>query len=281
MLASCTDAPIPPPIDLGDDAATTLPGLAGHALLHYQPQLDLQSGAILCAEALMRWWHPRFGLLSPHASLSGTRWADEISGLERWAAAEACAQGARWSESGLPIQVALNVSTAYLLRGGFVDALRVELDRTGLGTQLLSIDLPFSAFAFDRYGTERVARALAAAGIGIVVDGVPGGVHLDGLADLGAESWKVDLGTGAHRTELHASVERTVDQAHEAGVLAIAKAVEDDAELAAVRAAGFDGVFGNVISPPLPADAARDAFRSAPLRLPPLFGVHRPGLLTA
>lgn len=267
-------APVAPHIDLVvGEPARTIPGLAGHVSLHYQPQLDLLSGAILSAEALLRWWHPRFGLLSPYASLAGTQWAAEISSLEGWSAAEACEQGVRWSGEGLPIQVALNVSTAHLLRPGFVASLGAELDRTGLGPQLLSIDVPFAAFASDGRATQRVVASLTAARIGVAVDGVPGGVRLDGLADLGAEAWKVELRPSAfRRTQLHPSIPMVVDQAHQAGAIAVAKAVEDDAQLAAVRGAGFDAVFGHVISPPLPGSAAREAFRPEPRRLPPLFG---------
>jgi EAL domain-containing protein (putative c-di-GMP-specific phosphodiesterase class I) len=282
MLDTHTAAPTVPavaPVPHGVDVVaptdrvdpTTIPGLAGHACLHYQPQLDLQSGAILSAEALLRWWHPRFGLLSPYASLAGTRWADRINGLEAWAASEACDQGARWSDEGLPIQIALNVSPSNLVRPGLASSLRAELDRTGVAAPLLSIDVPFAAFVSDRRGTERAVRSLARHSIGVVLDGVPSEVRLAGLADLGADAWKIELRT-LRGGGIHPSVRHAVEQAHAAGATAIAKAVEDDATFASARSMGFDGVFGNIVCEPLSGAAVRDRFRSAPLRLPPLFG---------
>lgn len=273
MLDTCSPARTTPHLDLVDDvAATAIPGLAGHVCLHYQPQLDLGSGAILAAEALLRWWHPGFGLISPYASLDGTRWAAAISSLEGWAAAEACRQAARWSDDGLGIQVGLNVSSGYLLRPGFVASLRTEVDRSGLPARLLSIDVPFAAFVSDRRRTVQVAAELAAEGMGVVVDGVPGGLRLDDLADLEADAWKIELRADRGRPGLHPAVALAVEQAHRAGATAIAKAVEDDEQLVAVRSAGFDGVFGNVISQPLPGPAVRAGFRPAPTRLPRLFG---------
>lgn len=257
------------------DGATTIAGLPGHFCLHYQPQLDLVSGAILRCEALLRWWHPDFGLLSPYVSLCGTRWADDVSGLEGWAVAEACRQGARWHHQGLPVQIALNVSAPYLLRPGFVASVRHELDRSGLNPYLLAIDVPVHAVATDARRVERVTGALDDLGVGIVADGVAGAMATDRLGAIAAEAWKIDLGgriEGTGGPAIHPSVGRAVERAHDRGARAVAKAVEDDAQLIAVRDLGFDEVFGNVVSPPLPGRAARDEFRAAPPRLRPLFG---------
>ncbi|WP_421121994.1 EAL domain-containing protein [Aquihabitans daechungensis] len=240
--------------------------------MHYQPQLDLHSGAILRCEALLRWRHPEFGLLSPYASLTGTRWADDISGLEGWAAAEVCRQGARWDEHGLPVQIALNVSASFLLRPRFVSSLEQELDRSGLSPYLLAIDLPVRGLATSTHRMEQVAGALTDTGIGVIIDGV-GAMGVSRLGSLGAEGWKIDLGRpGPVRAGLHPSVGVAVEEAHKAGARAIAKAVEDDARLAEVRALGFDEVFGNVVSPPLSGRAARDEFRPAPPRIRSPFG---------
>ena len=274
MTATLTSIPTTSTVEIDEtEGATSITGLPGHFCLHYQPQLDLHSGAILRAEALLRWWHPEFGLISPHASLSGTRWAEEVGGLEGWAAAEVCRQGARWEFHGLPVQVALNVSSSYLLRPGFVDGLQQELDRSGLNPYLLAIDIPTSALAMHPHHVERVGRALTDVGIGVILDGVVNGTRTESMVDIGAEAWKIDLRrAGSRRPGLHPSVRATVDAAHQAGAMAVAKAVEDDSQLADVRELGFDGVFGNVVSPPLSGRSARAEFRAAPPRLRPVFG---------
>ena len=273
MTATLADRPLAPTVDLTDaDGTTTVAGLPGHICLHYQPQLDLHTGAILRCEALLRWWHPDFGLLSPSTSLDGTRWADAIAGLERWAVAEVCRQGARWELHGLAVQIALNTSTSFLLHPAFVDTVRQELDRSGLHPYLLAIDVPVDALARDARRAARVARDLVDGGMGVIADGVDATRALDRLPALGAEAWKIDLGRpAARRGALHPSIGHAVERAHEAGARAVAKAVEDDAGLVAVRDLGFDEVFGHVVSRPLPGPAARSTFRAAPPRLRPLF----------
>jgi EAL domain-containing protein (putative c-di-GMP-specific phosphodiesterase class I) len=274
VTAILTAPPKSPTADLeAADGATTVAGLPGHFCLHYQPQMDLHSGAILRCEALLRWWHPEFGLLSPHASLMGTRWSDDVSGLEGWAVREAIRQGALWDQQGLSVQIALNVSAPFLLRPGFVGSLLGELDASALASYLLAIDVPIEALATSSVPIERVAHALEDAGIGVVADGVLGSMDADHLAAIGAEAWKIHLGKrAAGRPGLHRSVGYAVQRAHEVGARAVAKAIQDDEQLAEARALGFDEVFGNIISPPLSGRAARDLFRFAPPRMRPLFG---------
>jgi EAL domain-containing protein (putative c-di-GMP-specific phosphodiesterase class I) len=279
MTATLAPRSLEPTVDLTDaDGTTSLAGLPGHFCLHYQPQLDLRTGAILRCEALLRWWHPDFGLLSPSMTLRGTRWADDISGLERWAVTEVCRQGARWELHGLPVQIALNTSAPFLLRPGFVGTIEQELDRSGLRPYLLAIDVPVDALAMEPHRTARVARALEQRGIGVVADGVDATRGLDRLSTIGAEAWKIDLGRPAGGA-LHPAIGRAVERAHEAGARAVAKAVEDDARLVAVRDLGFDEAFGHVVGRPLPGRAARSAFRPAPPRRRPLFGPPGPAAL--
>jgi EAL domain-containing protein (putative c-di-GMP-specific phosphodiesterase class I) len=153
-----------------------------------------------------------------------------------------------------------------------VDSLEQELVRSGLSSHLLAIDLPVQALATSAHRMEQVARALTDTGIGVIIDGV-GATSGARLASLDAEAWKIDLGRpGYGRTGLHRSVGLAVEEAHKAGARAIAKAVEDEAQLALVRSLGFDEAFGNVVSPPLAGRAARDEFRPAPPRMRSLFG---------
>jgi EAL domain-containing protein (putative c-di-GMP-specific phosphodiesterase class I) len=269
VTATPSAAPVEPDTAAG---AVTVRGLPGHFRMYYQPQLDLHSGAILRCEALLRWWHPRFGLLRPHASLAGTRWAGDIDELDGWTALEVCRQGARWSQHGLSIQIALNVSPSFLLRPSFVESIDQTLDRSGANPYLVAIDIPVRAIASNRRRVEQVTRALTDRGVGVILDGV-GAMDAGRLALLGAEAWKIDLcQSRAGGTRFHRSVGTAVEHAHQAGARAIAKAVEDDAQLAVVRSLDFDEIFGNVISPPVPGQEARAVFRSARPPRRSLFG---------
>lgn len=263
-------------LDVGKDGSATLAQLPGSFSLHYQPQLDLQSGAILQCEALLRWHHPDFGPLRPHVTLEGTRWADELGGLEGWAANEVCRQGARWGEDGLWVQIALNVSTAFLLRPGFVNLLLTALERSGSSPHLLAIDIPVGALAADPHQVITVSRALADHGIGVNLDGVVGGMRTTGLDSVDADAWKIELSSSTHSSiPLHPTVATAVDQAHRAGAIAIAKAVEDEGRLVEIGTLGFDAAFGNIVSAPMAASSVRNRFRPPQPAREPLFGPRR------
>lgn len=255
------------------DGSTTFPGLPGHFCLHYQPQLELRSGAIVSCEALLRWWHPGFGLLRPQTTLGGTRWTDDLPEIEEWALIEACRQAAAWKRHGLPVQVAVNVSVPFLLAASFGPSLDRALAESGLHPRHLAVDIPFGVLATHPLDAQQVIGDLAAAEVGVIIDGVVGDAHPWMIDRIRAQAWKIDLGRGSagHRP-LHVSGRRALDHAHEAGAQAVAKAVEDDRRLVELRSMGFDAVFGTAVSPPLPPEEVRSLFRPASTPRVPLFG---------
>lgn len=245
--------------------------LPGQFCLHYQPQLDLRTGAIDRCEALLRWWHPEHGLLRPHSTLGGTRWIDDLDELDSWALEEVCRQGAAWRKEGVRVQVAMNVSTSFLLSAAFPSAIDRALCESGLAAQDLAIDVPYGALVTEPHWVRAAVGDLVGAGVGVIVDGVVGDDHPWVLDRLGAGTWKIAISHTALGGGLHPSVSRAREAAHQAGAQAVAKAVEHDADLVALRALGFDGVFGTVLSPPVRASEARQVLRPAPLRLPSPF----------
>ena len=273
MATSTFGTVIDRPLASDLDDTTALDGLPGRFCLHYQPLLDLRTGAIETCEALLRWNHPDFGLLHPHASLAGTRWCDDLDALEEWALMEVCRQGARWNHHGLDIQVALNVTTTFLGSEAFLPSIEHALTRSGMSPRNLAIDVPFAALAVDPLRVEHVARKLNSLDVAVIIDGVVGDAHPVSLDHIEASAWKIDVrGQGHERSTQHRSVGRALDHAHEVGAMAIAKAVEDEQDLAAVRVLGFDAAFGDVLSPAVDARSARTIFRPVPPTRPPLFG---------
>lgn len=254
--------------------STTLPGLPGWFCLHYQSELDLHSGAISRCEALLRWHHPEFGLLRPHATLAGTRWAEQVDDLDAWALEEAARQTASWDRAGHRVQTAVNLSASFLVGPHLTRALDHALAASGAAPGLLAVDLPFGLVATRPAEVQELVGDLAGAEVAVIVDGVAGDAHPPLIDRLEAEAWKIDLGNhqpGRPRA-LHRSVEQALHQAHQTGARAIAKAVEDERQLSAIRRLGFDGAFGDLLGPPAPPDETGRRFRppSPPRR--PLFG---------
>ncbi len=100
----------------------------GHLVLHYQPQLDLRTGEILAVEALVRWDHPRLGLLPPDRFLPLAEEAGLMQPITQWVLEEAVKQCAAWRAAGRHLVVGVNISPANLLEPGFADAVRAQLE---------------------------------------------------------------------------------------------------------------------------------------------------------
>jgi EAL domain-containing protein (putative c-di-GMP-specific phosphodiesterase class I) len=251
---------------VGIDGATEdgdtliLDGLPGSFGLHYQPEVDLDTDEVTGCEALLRWWHPDFGVLRPGASLHGSRWSHHLAGLDRWAVHVACRQIASWSEAGRPMRVALNLSPRSLRDPAFRRTVGEALVASGAAPTLLGIDVPLASFRMHPVATSQTAATLANFGIAIVADGVTLEIDREMLAECAVSVVKVPLANGfGGRGALHRKLPAAVDQAHGLGAVAVAKRVETPEQLAKVRAMGFDRAFGHVFGPAMDV-AAVEAF---------------------
>ena len=121
----------------------------GDLVLHYQPQLTLRTGEILAVEALLRWAHPRLGLLPPDNFLPIAEEAGLMDTITAWVLDEAAAQCMAWREAGRPLTMAVNVSPNTLLAPGFVEMVRSCLDRHDLAPENLVLELTESSVMDD------------------------------------------------------------------------------------------------------------------------------------
>ncbi|MGN6693668.1 MAG: EAL domain-containing protein [Aquihabitans sp.] len=252
-----------------------VPGLPGSFCIYYLPELDLRSGRIVSCEALLRWRHPDFGLLRPGVTLDGTRWHRQVPAIEQQAMVEVCRQIASWSQDPLG-QVALNVSTSFLLGPDFFTSLDRALAASGIDPTHLAIDVPIEAVAADPGYLRHVALQLTERGVGVVIDDVGQITSHRMLRRIPASTWKIDLRAGSTRRRgIHRSIGNALAEARAAGVMTTAKAVEDLDLLHVVRDLGFDRAFGYAISPPVEALAIREVAERGTLLPGPLFGPNR------
>jgi diguanylate cyclase (GGDEF)-like protein/PAS domain S-box-containing protein len=155
----------------------SLEGSLRHALarrefiLHYQPKVNLKTGAITGAEVLLRWMHPVRGLLYPDQFVPIAEDSGLIVPIGRWVRRQACQQAQAWQNAGLrPTPIAVNISAIELRSEGFLAGIRDTLKETGLDPRYLEIELTESVLIHDVKSTMIVLHALKAMGVQLAID---------------------------------------------------------------------------------------------------------------
>ena len=140
-------------------------------VLHYQPKINLQSGAIVGAEALIRWRHPQRGLVSSAQFVPIAEDSGLILPIGRWVLREACFQARAWQEADLPpIIIAVNTSALEFRAKDFLENIRATLEETGLEPRYLELELTESVLMRDAESANAVLHALADLGIKLAID---------------------------------------------------------------------------------------------------------------
>ena len=140
-------------------------------VLHYQPKINLKTGAVIGVEALIRWLHPRRGLMAPDSFIPIAEECGAIVPIGRWVLREACRQARAWQKAGLaPVLIAINISAVELRAKDFVDGVRAILAETGLEAHLLELELTETFLMDDSSATAVVLRALKDVGVHLALD---------------------------------------------------------------------------------------------------------------
>jgi diguanylate cyclase (GGDEF)-like protein/PAS domain S-box-containing protein len=163
-------------------------------VLHYQPKMNLESGALSGAEALLRWQHPDRGLLMPAQFVTIAEDSGLIVPIGQWALHEACRQAQAWQDAGLgPVPVAVNVSAVEFRNTGFLRDVRGILEQTRLEPRYLELELTESVLMADRTAMVSVLLGLKALGVQLALDDFGTGYSsLSYLKELPIDALKVD-----------------------------------------------------------------------------------------
>jgi diguanylate cyclase (GGDEF)-like protein/PAS domain S-box-containing protein len=139
--------------------------------LHYQPNVNLHTGEITGVEALIRWLHPRFGLVPPAKFIPIAEESGLIIPIGRWVLAEACHQAQAWQEIGLvPIPISVNISAVELRAKTFLEEVRTALSDTGLEARYLELELTETFLMQDSTSTSAVLHNLKHLGLTLALD---------------------------------------------------------------------------------------------------------------
>jgi diguanylate cyclase (GGDEF)-like protein/PAS domain S-box-containing protein len=139
--------------------------------VHYQPKVNLENGEIVGVEALIRWLHPEFGLVSPAEFIPIAEECGLMVPIGRWVLGQACHQAQAWQEIGLPpIRIAVNISAVELRARDFLTGLGVILAETGLDPRLLELELTETFMVQDSAAMLAVLQDLKRLGIKLALD---------------------------------------------------------------------------------------------------------------
>jgi diguanylate cyclase (GGDEF)-like protein len=140
-------------------------------LLHYQPKVNLKSGAITSVEALVRWQHPERGLLLPAQFLTIAEDTGMIVAIDQWVLGEACRQTREWHDAGLlAVSVAVNISSLEFRSDQFPEGVQVALKNTRLDPRFLELELTETVLMRHADSTAYALRKLKAIGVRLAVD---------------------------------------------------------------------------------------------------------------
>ncbi len=227
-------------------------------VLHYQPQVDLKSGAVVGVEALVRWQHPQLGLVSPLKFIPLAEETGMIGPLGEWVLDHAIAQLAQWRERGVQaLTVAVNISAHQLALVGFKGMVLGKLRAHGLPASALELEITESVAMQRPEHTEKVLHELRQHGIELAIDDFGTGYSsLSYLKRLPLNRLKLDrsfvrdIETDANDAAISAA---SIALAHNLGLAVVAEGVETAAQLEFLRSLGCDRVQGYYFSKPLPA----------------------------
>ncbi|HEV2112254.1 MAG TPA: EAL domain-containing protein, partial [Gammaproteobacteria bacterium] len=231
----------------------------GEFTLHYQPQLDLRTGRIVCAEALLRWNRPDKAEITPAVFVPILESSGLIGEVGEWVLREACRQNRVWQQQGLPrIPIAVNLSAIQFNRRNMADMIGGILDETGLEAKYLELEFTESAVMRDTRDVGTTIHRLDELGVRLALDDFGTGYsslgylrrfHLDKIKI--DQSFVQDLSLDPDDAAITVAI---IGMAQDLKVAVVAEGVETREQGEFLRRHGCDAIQGFYFSKPLSAD---------------------------
>lgn len=243
-------------------------------LLHYLPEVDLCTGAIVAAEALVRWRHPIWGLLLPDSFIGVAESTNLAAELGRWVMRSACAEFSRWRANGVGQSAALriNVSPVQLITHGFVRSVADTIEEFGIDGGSVCLEITERAVVHDIDATRKTLSELKDVGVQIAIDDFGTGYAvLSHLKSLPVDMLKIDtsfvrdLGTNAGDLAI---VRAIIGLAEAFGVQVVAEGVETPAAALTLMQHGCHRAQGFLLSRPIPGNAMEELLSARWMPMP-------------
>jgi diguanylate cyclase (GGDEF)-like protein len=262
-------------LKLGADLPLALAG--DQLFLHFQPKTHLPDRRIGGVEALVRWKHPVFGLVSPAEFVPIAERTGASASLTRWVLHSALAQLASWHRDGYPLEVAVNLSAADILDANLLQHILGALREVKIPAGSLTLEITESVLMHEPEAARRNMELLRVAGVRFSIDDFGTGYSsLSQLRELAADELKIDQSfvRGTMRGPEHVAVVRAIiDLAHGLGLRTVAEGVETEEQWRLLADLGCNYAQGYLISRPVPASELLPLLQSS--RLPRAAGMEQ------
>ncbi|NJK41931.1 MAG: EAL domain-containing protein [Acaryochloridaceae cyanobacterium SU_2_1] len=243
----------------------------GQLLLHYQPQIDLQTGMITGMEALLRWQHPQHGLVPPDQFIPLAEESDLIIEMGKWVLQEACEQAVNWQQmTGISRSMSVNLSARQFYDPTLLESITQVLARTQLDPQSLELEITETIAIKNIDQAQTVLRQLQGMGIKIAMDDFGTGYSsLNYLTQLPLDTLKIDqsfvkrLTIDAIDTKELEVINAVLALGRGLNLHVVAEGVDTEAKLQLLRSLNCQTAQGYLISPPLAASAATAKLQSS------------------
>jgi EAL domain-containing protein (putative c-di-GMP-specific phosphodiesterase class I) len=236
-------------------------------VLHYQPKINLQSGRLTSAEALIRWSDPRTGLVPPGMFIPILEETGLIYEVGRWALRKSLADYLRWRNAGLfAVRIAVNVSPLQLRHPGFIGEIEQILSVHPLAAEGLELEITESMIMADVKQSIASLQALRAMGLPIAIDDFGTGFSSLGyLSKLPVDTLKIDRSFIMDMTQSPdglALVSTMIHLGHSLRLKIVAEGVETEEQMNLLRLLKCDEMQGYLFSKPVPCDVFEENFLS-------------------
>ena len=230
---------------------------ANELRLYYQPKVSLHSANVNSVEALLRWHHPKRGIVSPALFIPFAEHTGYIKVLTQWVLAEAIRQCGEWCRAGLRLQISVNISARDLMNRELPDQIAAMLEHHAVPAVLLCLEITESGFMEDPAHAQKVLDRLAALGLRLAIDDYGTGYSsLSYIMKLPVQELKIDrsfISRMIGNADSSTIVRSTIELGHSLGMKVVAEGVEDLEGWNLLRHFGCDDAQGYYMSPPLPA----------------------------
>ncbi|WP_109482638.1 EAL domain-containing protein [Paraburkholderia sp. C35] len=229
-------------------------------LLHYQPQVDIETGQVVGMEALVRWSDPEVGLIPPSQFIPVAEESGLIGPLSEWVLREACRQNKAWQDEGLPpARVSVNLSARQFQQHDIAKLVMQVLEETGLDPQYLELELTESTIMRNAEEAVSMLNELHALGIGLAIDDFGTGYSsLSYLKRFPVDRLKIDrsfvsdIGESSDDETITSAI---IALAHSLNLQVIAEGVETSTQLDFLKQRACDEMQGYFFAKPMPHDA--------------------------
>ncbi len=235
----------------------------GEFVLHYQPRVNLDTNRIHSMEALIRWQHPKLGMVPPGDFISIAEHTGLIVPVGDWTIRAACSQARQWHKKGLKdIKIAINLSAAQFREKELAERILDTVSRIGFTPESLELEITESVVVENFENAVEIMTKLHDAGVRFAIDDFGTGYSsLNYLRRLPVDTLKIDrsfLSDALPSKQDRLIIAAIIAMAHSLGVRVVAEGVETEAQRAFLAGLHCDEIQGYLFSKPLPADEASE-----------------------